>query len=210
VKPNMRSDHERAKNCPSGQAQNRWEEKDKMKKRIILIASILLSIASSGLTAEKEKVCWPLHFAGVTLGISTDPQVIRLLGKGIFRKSDGDTGGRVFVDKNHTATIHTVSFTDQVVGELTLSVGTESLTKAELKKAETAYFSPLDGFGNWHALKLGSKEAEVTQNLGEPSEKDKLGGWVYYTSCACEIPEYFTIYFTDGRITKVIFSAPAG
>ncbi len=181
-----------------------------MKKRIILIASILVSIASSGLAAEKEKVCWPLHFAGVTLGISTDPQVARLLGKGLFRKSDGDTGGRVFVDKAHTATIHTVSFTDQIVGELTLSVGTGSLTKAELKKAETAYFNPKDGFGNWHALKLGSTEAEVTQNLGEPSEKDKLGGWVYYASCACEIPEYFTIYFTKGRITKVTFSVPAG
>jgi hypothetical protein len=179
-----------------------------MKKIILTIAAILLPIASPVIAAEK--VCWPLHFAGITLGITTDPQVTRLLGKGIFRKSEGDTGGRVFVDKTHTATLHTVSFTDLIVGELTISAGTGSLTKAELKTAETDYFNPKDGFGNWHALKLGSTEAEVTKNLGTPAEKDEKGGWVYYTSCACEIPEYFTIYFTKGRITKVVFSAPAG
>jgi hypothetical protein len=181
-----------------------------MKIRIIIFASLVLSISTLGLAAEKEKVCWPLHFAGVTLGFSTDPEVARLLGKGVFRKDEGDTGGRVFVNKDHTATLHTVSFTDQIVGELTISEGISSLTKTELKKAETAYFNPKDGFGNWHALRLGSTEAEVTKNLGEPSEKDEKGGWVYYTACTCEIPNYFTIYFAKGRITKVTFSAPAG
>jgi len=183
-------------------------QKEKMKNISVIIAVILLPFASPATAAEK--VCWPLHFAGVTLGITTDPEVARLLGKGIFRKNEGDTGGRVFVDKAHTATLHTASFTDYIVGELTISVGTESLTKAELITAESDYFNPKDGFGNWHALRLGSTEAEVTKNLGTPAEKDQKSGWVYYTSCACEIPEYFTIYFTKGRITKVVFSAPAG
>jgi hypothetical protein len=184
-------------------------KKGYMKKVIIaILATTPIFMSSPGLAAEK--VCWPLHFAGVTLGITTDLQVSRLLGKGIFRKSDGDTGGRVFVDKARTATLHTVSYTDFVVGEVTVSAGVPKLSEKQLSKAETKFFDPQEGFGNWHALKLGSTEVEVRKNLGEPSEKDDKGGWVYYTSCACETPEYFTIYFTKGRITKVVFSAPAG
>ncbi len=64
-----------------------------------MLAASTFFTSSPGLAAEKENVCWPLHFAEVTLGISTDPQVTRLIGKGIFRKDEGDTGGRVFVDK---------------------------------------------------------------------------------------------------------------
>ena len=59
-------------------------------------------------------VCWPLNFAGITLGVTTDSEVQRLLGKGVFRKDEGDTGGRYFIDSKHTATLHTVSYTDTV------------------------------------------------------------------------------------------------
>ena len=175
---------------------------------IAILTLITICISSIGMAAEK--VCWPLHFAGITLGITTDSQVSRLLGNGIFRKNEGDSGGRVFVDKNHTVTLHTVSFTDKIVGEVALSLGVVGLSKAELSEAETNFLDPQEGFGNRHALKLGSTEIEVVKNLGEPPEKNKNGGWVYYTACACEIPEYFTIYFINGRIAKVVFSAPAG
>ncbi len=169
-----------------------------------------MSICISSIGMAAEKVCWPLNFAGVTLGITTDPQVTRLLGEGLFQKNVPDTGERIFVDKKHTATLQTVSFTDWVVGEVTLAAGVEGISKTDLRKAESSFFNPEDGFGNWHELQLGSTQAEVEQNLGEPAEKDENGGWVYYTACACELPEYFTIYFTKGRIGKVVFSAPPG
>jgi hypothetical protein len=174
----------------------------------VICSAVLLS--STGVAEKKEKVCWPLHFAGITLGITTDSEVTRLIGNGLFRKDNGFTGGRVFVDKNHTATLHTVSLTDQVVGEVTVSSGVSGLSKTELSKAESSFFNANYGFGNWHALNLGSTQTEVVKNLGAPAEKNKEGGWVYYTACVCEISEYFTIYFTNGRITKVVFSAPAG
>jgi hypothetical protein len=176
----------------------------------MVLVTMAISISSPVKADQRENVCWPLHFAGVSLGITSDSQVSRLLGKGIPATNTGDSGGRIFVDKNHTATLQTIYFTDQIVGEVSISVGTGGLTEADLSKAETSYFNPMEGFGNWHALKLGSTEAEVLKNLGGPAEKDENGGWVYYTSCACEIPEYFTIFFTTGRITKVVFSSPAG
>lgn len=179
-------------------------------RQVVMVVTTAICISSPGLSAEKENVCWPLHFAGVALGITSGSQVSRLLGKGIAAADTGDSGGRIFVDKAHTATLQTVYFTDQIVGEVTVSVGIGSLSKEEMSKAETVFFNPAEGFGNQHALKLGSTEAEVVKNLGEPSEKDEKGGWVYYTSCACEIPEYFRIYFTAGHITKVVFSSPAG
>jgi hypothetical protein len=186
-------------------AGRKWKQ---MRKRIaIIVISLAFLLSSTGMAERKEKVCWPLHFAGITLGITTDPEVTRLIGNGVFRKDEGDAGGRVFVDKNHTATLHTVSFTDQVVGEVTVSSGVAGLSESELSMAETSFFDPNYGFGNWHALKLGSTQSEVVKNLGEPAEKNKQSGWVYYTACACEIPECFTIYFTNGRVTKVVFGA---
>jgi hypothetical protein len=104
-----------------------------------------------------------------------------------------------------------VSFTDSVVGEVTLRVGIDPAIKAaELKKAESNWFSPDEGFGNWHALRLGSLKEQVLKNLGEPKKKVGADNWMYETTCECELPEYFNIYFKEGRVVKVVFSAPAG
>jgi len=158
-----------------------------------------------------DSVCWPLHFSGIIVGISTDPQVQRLLGEGVFRKDEGDTGGRYFTNSQGTATLHTVSYTDRVVGELTVSAGIDpAIAPNERKLAATKWFSPEEGFGNWHALRLGSSKGEVLKNLGAPKEKVTANQWRYDTICACELPVYFTIFFKDGRVIKVVFSAPAG
>lgn len=163
------------------------------------------------LKLKRGTVCWPLHFSGITLGITDDPQVQRLLGKGIARRNEGDTGGRYFVDEQHTATLHVLSYTDFVIGEVTLQSGIDShLKENQLKQAESKWFKPDEGFGNWHALRLGSTRDEVLKNLGEPRKKVNANDWIYETICECELPEYFAIFFKDDRIIKVVFSAPAG
>ena len=45
------------------------------------------------------------------------------MGPGVFRKDEGDTGGRYYTESQGTATLHVVSYTDSVVGELTISAG---------------------------------------------------------------------------------------
>jgi hypothetical protein len=46
--------------------------------------------------------------------------------------------------------------------------------------------------------------------LGEPKKRVTANDWRYETICECEIPQYFDLFFKDGKIDKVVFSAPAG
>jgi hypothetical protein len=184
-----------------------------MKTKLISTVIVALSLSFQATAQEKpssSNVCWPLNFAGITAGVNNDDQVVRLLGQGIFQKNAGDTGGRIFVDKKHTSTLQTVCYSDRIVGDIILSAGIENLPPNEQKKAESPYFNPMEGFGNWHALHLGSTEEEVIKNLGQPESTSKDGGWRYLTNCTCEIQDFFTIYFEKGRIKKVVFSAPPG
>ena len=187
-----------------------------MNRRITVICIIILmsGIEPAGINASEPppgSVCWPLHFAGITLGLTDDSEVQRLLGQGVLRKDEGDTGGRYFTDLNGTATLHVVSYTDKVVGELTVSAGIDPAIKSNERSASVSkWFRPDYGFGNWHALRLGSSKDDVLRNLGRPKKKIASDEWMYETTCACELQEYFTVLFKDGRVHKVVFSAPAG
>jgi hypothetical protein len=182
------------------------------------LAGLAIALVCAGIVAHSQElklpsgaVCWPLHFSGITLGLTTDSEVQRLLGKGIARKAEGDTGGRYFINEEHNATLHVVSYTNSVVGELTLRVGIDpSLRASELKEAESKWFKPADGFGNWHDLKLDSLRDDVAKNLGQPKKKVSANDWRYETICECELPEFFDVFFKDDRVVKVVFSAPAG
>lgn len=161
--------------------------------------------------ASSHKVCWPLHFAGLTVGFSTDSEMRRLLGDGLFRKDEGDSGGRVFIDKGRKATLHAQCYTDNVIGDLTLSVGVDpGLSKTEQKKAVSLHFDPTEGFGNWHALHLGSTKAEVLKNLGPPENGTETNEWRYATECSCEIENGFTITFAKDHIVRIYLEAPSG
>jgi len=187
-----------------------------MFKKIIIYCLISIIILLSfqcyaGTVPHKGgTVCWPLHFAGITLGITNDSQVKRLLGTGKFYNL-GDGVERYFVDKDRHATLHVVMFTDLIVGELTVLEGIDPTLKSQGKEIqESVFFDPTEGFGNWRALHLGSSMKDVLDNLGIPGKKNNDAEWVYSTTCACEIPEYFTIFFRNGRIFKIVFSAPPG
>ena len=179
----------------------------------LLMLSALLSPALADSNSKPGSVCWPLNFAGITLGVSTDSQVQRLLGRGLFRKDeDGtDAGGRYYIDANRKATLHVVSCTDAVVCEVTLAEGVDSkIAPSERKLASTKWFTLAEGFGNWHALNLGSKKQEVFKNLGRPEKQVTDNEWRYSTTCACELPESFSLYFKNDHLFKIVLSAPAG
>lgn len=178
---------------------------------VIVLVLVLKNSYMNALQAPSGSVCWPLHFAGITLGETNDSEVRRLLGQGAFRKDQSDTGGRYFTDLNGTATLHVVSCTDEVVCELTVRAGIDpAINSIERKASASRWFRPEEGFGNWHALHLGSPREDVLKNLGRPKNKVLSNEWTYETTCACEIPEYFTVFFAHGHVVKVVFSAPAG
>ena len=146
-----------------------------MKWRLVAVCMILLACGAPTTSADnpvapKGSVCWPLHWSGIVVGTTTDSEVQRLLGPGVFRKDEGDTGGRYYTESQGTATLHVVSYTDSVVGELTISAGIDpEIKQSERKAAITKWFNPREGFGNWGGLNLGSSRSDVLKNLGEPN-----------------------------------------
>jgi hypothetical protein len=174
---------------------------------LLALASVGQSSSPASSATRKGTVCWPLNFAGITIGVNTDAQVQRLLGKGVLRHGEGHTGGRYFIDVNNTATLHIVEGVDQVVEELTVVEGVSpEITASERAIATSEWFVPREHFGNWHALHLGSTEHEVLANLGEPQKKISANEWQYESTCACELPDYLSVSFKGGRLVQLALS----
>lgn len=177
---------------------------------LLLLVGLVSHASAQDLKLPRGSVCWPLHYSGITLGLTIDSQVQRLLGQGVFR-SYGDGVGRYYIDKKAKATLHVVSYTMDVVGQVTIVEGVSpEIGVAERKKALTPWFSPDEGFGNYHALRLGSSKDDVLGNLGKPEKRASANEWQYSSICACELPEFFTLSFRNGRLYKIVLSAPPG
>ena len=177
----------------------------------LFLIALSSQIAADEAALPQGWVSWPLHYSGIVLGITTEPQVERLLGQGVIRELEGTTGGRYFVDEKRTATLHAVFYTDGIVGEVIIEEGINPVIhKEEQKKATSKWFNPAEGFGNYHALRLGSKKEEVIKNLGLPAEKIEPNGWRYQSKCCSGLPVYFTLFFREDRMFKIVLSAPHG
>jgi hypothetical protein len=132
-----------------------------------------------------------------------------LLGAGAHRPREED-GVRYYLDPNKRATLRIATYTDAVVGEISLSEGVApGLSTDERCRAVSRYFEPLEGFGNWHALKLGATKGEVRANLGTPAKTEDDDTWVYEAACTCELPD-LTFYFRADKAVRIVFSAPPG
>jgi hypothetical protein len=177
----------------------------------ILCISLHAELHADEQTLQQGWVCWPLHFAGITLGNTTDSQVQRLLGSGLRRENEGDTGGRYYIDPKSRASLHIVCVTDTIVGKLTISEGIDpNIKSSERKQAISDWFDPEEGFGNRHALRLNSTKEKVLNNLGRPAKQNSPDEWIYFTKSYCEIPGFFTLVFSGERLTKMVLSAPPG
>lgn len=180
-------------------------------RALLLLLLVALAPAQSNLPSSsatpKGTVCWPLNFAGITIGVNTDSHVQRLLGKGVFRKDEGHTGGRYFVDVNGTATLHIVEGVDRVVDELTVARGvSHEIKPSERTIATSKWFDPHESFGNWHALRLDSTKDEVLSNLGEPQKRISTDVWQYESTCGCELPDYLIVSFKADRLVELALS----
>ena len=174
---------------------------------LLTLASLQSSSSASPGGKPKGTVCWPLNFAGITVGVNTDSQVQRLLGKGVFRQDEGHTGGRYFIDGNHTTTLHIVEGVDRVVETLTVAEGvSHEIKMSEQTNAVSKWFDPHEPFGNYHALQFGSSKETVLGNLGEPQRRVNPDKWEYESTCACELPSYLTVSFKAGRLVQLELS----
>jgi len=182
----------------------------------ILYCLIMISIVEQIYARQNEKntICGPLHFNGVVLGVTNDAQLRRLLGEGILVKKIGNPGNysiieRYYVDRDRRATMQVVMYTDSVVGEIFISESVDDELK-NINKSDNIFFDPLEGFGKWKMLHLGSTKEEVLKNLGDPVKKGDGDEWIYSSSCSCELPSYLKILFKNHIIVKITFEALPG
>jgi hypothetical protein len=170
---------------------------------------LLSQVAGNDGTSMQGKgtLCWPLHFAGITVGVATDSQVQRLLGPGVLRPGEGRAGGRYFIDTKKTSTLHITEGTGGVVEDLILRSGVDpALRPSEYDAAMSKWFEPDEGFGTWHALQLDYSPEVVLKNLGEPHNKINSNEWVYESTCVCELPAFLKIRFKNGRLWQLELS----
>jgi hypothetical protein len=97
---------------------------------LLVISFLAGRCVAQELQLEPGTFCGPMHFAGVVPGITNDSQVIRLLGAGVSRPQEGDTGARYFVNSAHTATLRVETCTDLVVCEMSLEAGVPTTLSA--------------------------------------------------------------------------------
>lgn len=116
---------------------------------------------------------------------------------------------RYFINTARTATLR-VATCSYSVCEVSLQSGVlATLSPAERAQAQSSHFDIAEGFGKWHKLALGSTKQDVLTNLGEPARKSGDDSWVYDSQCACELPEYMTLVFSQQKVMRVVLSAPA-
>ena len=183
-----------------------------MKRRLalLLLALPITAATAQDVAPKAGTFCWPMHYAGVIAGTSRDKHVVRLLGKGAHRPKESE-GVRYFIDSRGKMTMKVSTYTDGFVGEIALEQGINaSLTPRERTRALAKNLEPDEGFGNWHALRLGSTREQVRENLGPPAETPNPDAWVFNAECTCELPQYLTLYFRGGKVVRVVFSAPPG
>lgn len=190
----------------TGRCRPSISEAGSMKARILIMFSAFASLPALGKDSTASPICWPLNFAGVTLSVTTDAQAQRLLGKGISQAS-ADEKVRFYLDKSKMATLRIVSYTDDVVGEITVEQGISALPNAaDQNQAVSPWFDPAESFGVWHKLRLGSSKAEVRENLGAPQQITPDTAWVYTSTCTCEVPQHVSVYFKGEHVNKIVFS----
>lgn len=111
------------------------------------------------------------------------------------------------MDSNDTATLHIVEGVDRVVEVVTLSKGvSREIKTSERATATSKWFDPVEPFGKWHALHLGSTKDETLSNLGEPQKRNSADEWQYESTCACELPDVMTVSFKANRLVRLVLS----
>src|ERR1035437_1651963 len=70
----------------------------------------------------------------------------------------------------------------------------------------------IHGTASTARLKSCPDTLPVSMRLSPRAAKEKSAekGWIYDSKCACELPVYFTVFFKNDRVCRVVLSAPAG
>ncbi len=150
-----------------------------------------------------DQSCWPLQYAGIFPGVTTDAQVQRLLGKGYGRTHELGSS-REYIDRNRTKVLLIDMEYDSVVTHIEIRQfqKSDAMTPEYLRLATTRYFDPTEGFGRAQDLNIGSLDTEVKSKLGTPTRESGTE-WVYELPSYCGSPQYIAVQFAGRHVSSI-------
>jgi len=171
-----------------------------------------LATATASPSPDPAKLCYPPYWGGLLPGFSTDAELTKLYGAGLFPET-GHDGTRYYTDGEKQITLIVSLATDRIVADIVVRSGYHpppGISPDNLTAMISPELEPTISFGNYHSLSLGSTMAAVQQNLGPPHSvwtDDDTGStnWVYESQCSCELQAGITFGFEENTLTSVSF-----
>jgi hypothetical protein len=183
-----------------------------IRRAVLVVGLVGSSSVHFRAQAGPRTVCFPPNWAGIVAGITEDRDLVTLHGRGLFSAELGHGGGRYYSDAQHRMTMVVELGVDQIIESISLELGQHGPSKARASLPISRRIDIGEGFGVFHKLRLGSTEAEVRGNLGEPTEtraeSETVKTLVYqtdYTNTDCYADAGISIVLTDGRVTRIVF-----
>src|SRR6266540_3072370 len=148
-------------------------------RRAMRLGAAMVPLASGGATAAPRAKAreYPLYCAGIVVGMSTDRDVRRMYGSGLYVPGEGHGGGRYFVDPHRRVTLHVELGVDDVIDEVSYSRGILVPTRYRKSgrvpsKAISPRLTPNEHL--YLGIGLGERASYVIQQFGKP-RKDTRG-----------------------------------
>lgn len=158
-------------------------------------------------------LCMSPTWYGITLGKTSDGQVVSVHGASPYRADAEDgRGRRYYKDASRSLLMVSHAGSDKIVNSLTISVPQEG---ADLESQEVLISPKLhrnDGIARTN-VHLGSTRTEVRNSLGVPEQgEDNAPVWFYLIDCdsaTTRKPVELVLVFEEERIVSASFSERA-
>jgi hypothetical protein len=137
------------------------------------IAVWLLCVGAQAAEHTRTGHQYPLYCAGIVVGMSTDEDVRRMYGDGLYVRDEGHGGGRYFVDPRHQVTLHVEIGVDRVIDSVSYSRGVHLPSGrrrpgAIPTKVVSTRLTP--GEHLWLGIRLGETAPYVIRQFGKPAK----------------------------------------
>jgi len=149
---------------------------------------------------------------GVLAGMSTEREIVKLFGNGVYLDTLGDTGSRFYSNRDRTISIIVQFSTDRRVSNFTMLLGFYPPHQLSPKE----YPSLITDFIDYHGLLenyLGDDSHEVINWIGKP-QKETVDGltiiWLYESKCHCELRSWIQFKIIKNKIVAISVSHDFG
>ncbi len=181
--------------------------------RVIIILAVIIScgLSNADSSSTKGSVCFPPSWDGIVAGYTLDKDIVKIYGKGKFVDHVGHGGGRAYLDSTKSVEMITAIGVNGVIEYIEI-ISTKDRESSLKNIPVSKRINKNAGFGVWGKLGIGSEVKEVTENLGQPQEREtnEKGDliWHYntdYSNTDCYAYAEIVITFRSDKIYSVLF-----